>query len=334
MKIDADFNMQSLKRLAAQSSAAEALNPPALVVRGLRKLYGSTEAVAGIDFTVREGEVFGLLGANGAGKTTTLSMVATEIRPTAGDAILFGHSVRNEPQFVRGTLGVVPQDLAIYPMLTAAENIRFFGRMYGIKGRTLDRRIDEALKFVGLERQRDKTASIMSGGMKRRLNLAIALVHRPSLLLLDEATIGVDPTAREHIFEIVRGLRDAGAAIVYTTHYMEEAERLCDQIGIMNEGKIIAMGKLDSLLASMDCEMIEVRGLSPEIDLAAALGRDGIRTVEKSGHLTRLYVKSAAEFLGRLEQVIASSGQHVQLKIEPVGLDNLFRSLTGRELDD
>lgn len=303
------------------------------MVRGLRKQYRTTEAVAGVDFSVEEGEIFGLLGANGAGKTTTISMVATEILPTEGEALVFGRSVRTEPRLVREMLGIVPQGLAFYPMLTAAENIRFFGRMYDIKGRALDNAVEDSLKFVGLERERNKTADVMSGGMKRRLNLAIALVHRPRLILLDEATVGLDPNAREHIFEIVRGLRDAGAAIVYTTHYMEEAEHLCDRIGIMNEGKLLASGKLDSLLASMDsAEIIEIQGLPPEIDLAVILG---CHAVERSDGLTRLFVKSAAPFLEPLGRILARfADQRARLKIEPVGLDSLFRSLTGRELRD
>jgi ABC-2 type transport system ATP-binding protein len=335
MQIRGSFNIKSPEQLTAQSDAAEDAKPIALVVQGLRKRYGTTEAVAGIDFKVDAGEVFGLLGANGAGKTTTLSMLATEITPTEGDAMLFGHSVRREPQFVRAMLGIVPQGLAIYPMLTAAENLRFFGRIYGIESRTLDNSVREALNFVGLERQRNKTADIMSGGMRRRLNLAIALVHRPRLILLDEATLGVDPNVREHIFEIVRGLRDAGAAIVYTTHYMEEAERLCDRIGIMNEGKLVATGNLAELLSSMDCaEIIEVYGLPPETDVVAALGHDGIRKVERSAHSTRLFVTSAAAFLEPLAHIIARSRRSVRLKIEPVGLDSVFRSLTGRGLSD
>ena len=334
MRINANPRIEGAELSTPQGGSAEVAKPAALVVQGLRKLYGTTEAVAGVDFEVREREIFGLLGPNGAGKTTTLAMLATEIRPTAGDATLFGRSVCNEPQFVRRMIGVVPQGLAIYPMLTADENIRFFGRMYGLTGRTLESRVDESLKFVGLQHERDKAAEILSGGMKRRLNLAIALVHQPRLILLDEATIGVDPNAREHIFEIVRGLRDAGAAILYTTHYMEEAERLCDRIGIMNEGKLIAAGTLDELLANTEyAEVIELRGLPPEIDLAAELGFNGVRAVEKSDLVTRLLVRSAAGLLEPLEEIIARSGQRVHLKIEPVGLDSLFRSLTGTELN-
>ncbi len=336
MQINANPRTSNAELPAPERAPAEAAHlAPALVVKGLRKLYGTTEAVAGVDFEVREGEVFGLLGPNGAGKSTTIAMLSTEIPPTEGNAALFGHSVRREPQFVRRMVGVVPQELAIYPMLTAAENIRFFGRMYGLKGRILENRVDESLEFVGLQRQRDKTAGIMSGGIKRRLNLAIALVHRPRLILLDEATIGVDPNAREHIFDIVRDLRDAGSAILYTTHYMEEAERLCDRIGIMHEGKLIATGKLDALLSAMDyAEIIEVRGLPPDIDLAARFDFDGLRGVEKSERVTRLYVQSAEAFLEPLQEIIARSGRRVQLKIEPVGLGNLFRSLTGTELGE
>ena len=336
MQINANPRTSNAELPAPERAPAEAAHlAPALVVKGLRKLYGTTEAVAGVDFEIREGEVFGLLGPNGAGKSTTIAMLSTEIPPTEGNAALFGHSVRREPQFVRRMVGVVPQELAIYPMLTAAENIRFFGRMYGLKGRILENRVDESLEFVGLQRQRDKIAGIMSGGIKRRLNLAIALVHRPRLILLDEATVGVDPNAREHIFDIVRDLRDAGSAILYTTHYMEEAERLCDRIGIMHEGKLIATGKLDALLSAMDyAEIIEVRGLPPDIDLAARFDFDGLRGVEKSERVTRLYVQSAEAFLEPLQEIIARSGRRVQLKIEPVGLGNLFRSLTGTELGE
>lgn len=328
-------NADTLAGLQHDSQDDAAPHEAVLVVKGLRKLYGTTEAVAGIDFEIREREVFGLLGPNGAGKSTTIAILSTEIRPTKGDATLSGHSICAEPQLVRRMVGVVPQEIAIYPMLTATENLRFFGLIYGLKGRLLESRIDEALEFVGLEHQRDKTAEIMSGGMKRRLNLAIALVHHPKLILLDEATVGVDPNAREHIFEIVCELRDTGTAILYTTHYMEEAERLCDRIGIMNEGKLIATGNLDALLAGMDyAEVIEVRGLPPEIDLAARFDFDGLRGIEKSDRVTRLFVHNAAAFLGPLQEIIAQSRQRVHLRIEPVSLDNLFRSLTGRELSE
>src|SRR5262245_14542264 len=198
--------------------------PVALQVEGLRKQYGAKEAVAGVSFEVREGEVFGLLGPNGAGKTTTIAMLATQRRPSAGEATLFGHRLSTEVTVVRRLIGLVPQDLAVYPMLTAAENLRFFGRVYGVKGADLEGRIDELLEFVGLAGRRDEYVGTFSGGMKRRLNLAVGLVHRPQVILLDEPTVGVDPQSREHIFAIVRRLREAGNATLYAPHSPDAAQ--------------------------------------------------------------------------------------------------------------
>ncbi len=304
-----------------------------LRVQDIRKRYGTTEAVAGLSFDVRAGEVFGLLGPNGAGKTTTIAILATDRAPTGGDATLFGHSIRNEPNVVRQMIGVAPQEIALYPMLTAAENLRFFGRLYGIGRAGLEHRIDELLNFVGLEGRRDDYVASFSGGMNRRLNLAVALVHRPKLVLLDEPTAGVDPHSREQIFEIVNHLRKAGNAILYTTHYMEEAERLCDRIGIMAEGKLVVMGSFDELLANLDCpETVELRGLPNGIDLTAVQAADGVRRIERSDGVVRLFVTNAARLLGPLQKIISRSGQPVHLKIVPCSLEQLFLALTDREL--
>jgi ABC-2 type transport system ATP-binding protein len=307
---------------------------PAVRVDALRKRYGKLEAVAGLSFEIREGEVFGLLGPNGAGKTTTISVIATRLRPTAGDAMVFGHSVRTEVAAVRSMIGVVPQELSLYPKLTAAENIKFFGRMYGVQKRHLDRRVVELLELVGLEGRRDDEADTFSGGMKRRLNLAVTLVHEPRLLLLDEPTVGVDPHSRERIFSIVRELRDRGTAILYTTHYMEEAERLCDRLGIMDEGKIIAMGTLQVLLAEAGCaEVIEVRGLPASADLARLQAAPGVCRIEPRERGARLFVTSAVRVLGALHQAIGrADGVHVE--ITPLSLETLFLQLTGKQLRD
>ena len=311
------------------------LKPVVLRVDSLRKRYGEIDAVAGVSFDVREGEVLGLLGPNGAGKTTVISILATERAPSGGDATLFEHSVREEPVIVRRMIGVAPQDIAIYPMLTAAENLRFFGRMYGVDRAVLENRIGELLHLVGLEKRRDDYAGTFSGGMKRRLNLAAALVHSPRVLLLDEPTTGVDPQSRENIFEIVRRLRDAGAAILYTTHYMEEAEGLCDRLGIMNQGKLVAMGTLDALLAQLECaEIIEVRGLPPETDLAAMQAIGLVCRVDRTDGVTRLFVKNAIHLLEPLQKIISRSRQPVHLKITPISLEHLFLQLTGSELRD
>ncbi|HWN57627.1 MAG TPA: ABC transporter ATP-binding protein, partial [Methylomirabilota bacterium] len=208
----------------------------ALRVVGLSKYYGPTSAVSGLNFEIREGEIFGLLGPNGAGKTSTIAMLATQRRPSGGDALLFGRSASREPYQVRQMIGFAPQEVSLYPQLTAAEYLQFFGRIYGVNRAELSDRIDALLTMVGLEADGDARVGTFSGGMKRRLNLAVSIVHRPKLILLDEPTAGVDPESREQILNIIGGLRDSGSAILYTTHYMEEAERLCDRVGILNEG--------------------------------------------------------------------------------------------------
>jgi ABC-2 type transport system ATP-binding protein len=310
-------------------------NAVALRVVGLTKRYGTTTAVGGLDFEIGEGEIFGLLGPNGAGKTTTIAMLATQRQPSAGDATLFGYSARKESYRVRQMIGLAPQEVSLYPALTAAENLRFFGRIYGVKESELRERIGELLELVGLDAHRDSQVHIFSGGMKRRLNLAASLVHRPKLILLDEPTAGVDPQSREQILEIIGGLRDDGNAILYTTHYMEEAERLCDRLGILSEGKLIAVGTLDTLLSGLEfAEIIELRGLTAGIDLAAIQALRGVSRIERGDGVVRLYVKRATDYLWPLQKIISRAGQNVRLKIAPLSLENLFLHLTGRELRD
>ena len=314
--------------------AAVRTGRPAIQVTGLRKQYGDIEAVAGLDFELFEGEIFGLLGPNGAGKTTTISMLATRLLPTAGDAQVFGHSVRTDIYQVRRLLGLVPQEVALYPKLTGAENVRFFGHAYGVPRADLRVRVAEMLALVGLEGRGDDLVDTYSGGMKRRLNLAVGLVHRPRLLLLDEPTVGVDPHSREHIFQIVESLRDEGTTILYTTHYMEEAERLCDRLGIMDEGKIIAIGSLEQLLASASCsEIVEVRGLPPTADLRGLQTAPGVCRVEHEGGVLRLSVTRAADMLGPLHQALRSYN-NVSVAITPLSLERFFLQLTGKELRD
>jgi ABC-2 type transport system ATP-binding protein len=307
----------------------------ALSVDRLAKRYGATEAVVELSFDIFEGEVFGLLGPNGAGKTTTISMLATERQPSAGDATLFGHSICKEPKAIRRMIGVAPQEIALYPMLTAAENLRFFGRVHGIQRRALECRIADLLGLVGLEAHRNDFVKTFSGGMQRRLNLAVGLVHEPRLILLDEPTAGVDPQSREHIFEIIRRLRHTGSAILYTTHYMEEAEKLCDRLAIMDQGNIVAIGTLSNLMAAANCaETIEISGIGPEADLTGLRSRAGVLRVERSDGLLRLYVKNAARLIEPLQHIIGRSMKPVHLKISPPSLESLFLQLTGKELRD
>jgi linearmycin/streptolysin S transport system ATP-binding protein len=306
-----------------------------LRVEGLQKRFGSTEAVAGITFEIRHGEVFGLLGRNGAGKTTTISMLATARRPSGGDALVFGESLRRAPGAVRRLIGVAPQDIAVYPGLTAAENLRFFGHLYGMRGGALESRIAELLDFVGLDDHRDQFVATFSGGMKRRLNIAVSLVHGPRLILLDEPTVGVDPQSREHIFGLVHRLRDAGHAILYTTHYMEEAEALCDRLGIMDHGQLIATGTLEDLLAGVGCgEVIELRGLRPGTDLAPLNAGGDVCRIERAEGVLRIFVTTAARLLGPLQRLINRSPHPIHVRIAPLRLEHLFLQLTGMELQE
>jgi ABC-2 type transport system ATP-binding protein len=230
-------------------------------------------------------------------------------------------------------IGFAPQEVSLYPQLTAAENLQFFGRIYGVNRAELSERIDALLTMVGLEADGDARVGTFSGGMKRRLNLAVSIVHRPKLILLDEPTAGVDPESREQILNIIGGLRDSGSAILYTTHYMEEAERLCDRVGILNEGHLVAVGTLDELLSKQDyAEIIELRGMPAGIDLAAMRALGGVSLVERRDGLVRLHVKRATDFLLPLQKIISRSNQNVRLKISPLSLEDLFLHLTGKEL--
>ena len=224
----------------------------AVVLRDLRRDHGDRQVVRGVSLEIPEGEIFGLLGPNGAGKTTLLSMISTRIRPTSGDAWVHGKHVVHDVDAVRKLLNVAPQEEALYPSLTAEENLTFFVELYGVKRQERRARVADALEAVGLTGRKDDRVSTYSGGMRRRLNLGCALVSGPRLVLLDEPTVAVDPQSRAHIFDAVRALRARGTTIVYTTHYLEEAENLCDRIAIMDEGQIIAMGTLEQLLAMSD----------------------------------------------------------------------------------
>jgi ABC-2 type transport system ATP-binding protein len=223
------------------------------------KKYGDFEAVKGVSFTVQEGEVFGLLGPNGAGKTQTISMLTGVVTPTSGTARIGGHDIREEMDQVKEINGLVPQDLALYPTLSARANLNFFGRIYGLHGKELAERVSDVLRIVALTERADQPIDTYSGGMKRRINIAAGLLHQPRLLFLDEPTVGVDPQSRNHIFESVMRLnRERGMSIVYTSHYMEEVELLCNRVAIIDEGKIIALDTIKNLIAMLGGGVIHV----------------------------------------------------------------------------
>jgi ABC-2 type transport system ATP-binding protein len=280
-----------------------------LTLKNVYKRYGDITAVAGLSLSIRRGEIFGLLGPNGAGKTTTVHLSVGLLRPDEGFVTIKGLG-SPEISSVRARIGVAPQALSLYEVLSGEENLAFFGRMYGLSGRQLAMGIDSALKFVGLTDRRRHAVRSYSGGMKRRLNLASAILHNPELLLLDEPTVGVDPQSRNSIFESILDLRKQGRAIVYTTHYMEEAERLCDRVGIMDHGKMLALDTVPGLLATY--------GGKPTL------------IAKTNGQEVRVETEDPLAELNRL----AKLGPIERFSVERTNLEQIFLKLTGRTLRD
>ena len=305
-------------------------------IHGLARSFGEVEAVRGVSLHIEEGETVGLLGPNGAGKTTTLSMLAALLPPSSGDADIFGASLCRDAWTVRRLVGLAPQEVSLYPELTADENLRFFGRLYGLGGAHLGKRADELLDLVGLLPRRDDRVATYSGGMKRRLNLACSLLHAPRLLLLDEPTVGVDPQSRDRIFDAIRELARHGRTILYSTHYMEEAERLCDRITILDEGRMVACGTLAELLRILGMgEIIELGGLGEELGDDRLASIPGITKIERGDRSTRIFVESAARALPAIAAIVAPAGEQLQrIQIYPVDLERVFMHLTGKQLRD
>jgi ABC-2 type transport system ATP-binding protein len=310
---------------------------PAILVQDLRKHYGPTQAVQGVSFSVRQGEVFSLLGPNGAGKTTTLSMLSCLLAPTAGDAWVLGHSVRTDSLAVRSAIGVVPQDLALYEDLSARENLSFWGRMYGLRGAKLAQRIDEVLETIGLaDRQKGRVAKF-SGGMKRRLNIGIALLHKPQVLYMDEPTVGIDPQSRRNILDSVRALNRAGMTVLYTTHYMEEAQELSDHIAIMDKGLLIAYGTHQELVRIVgEQDQITLR-LSHESDALLDTWRqlEHVRSVTVRDGAIALLADDSHLVLAALFESAARAGVRITaVDVQEPNLEAVFLHLTGRALRD
>lgn len=316
---------------------AEHLPDAVLSVEGLTRSFGNRRAVDGISFEIAPGETFGLLGPNGAGKTTTISMICGLVPPDAGRITLCGHADGPATPEARSRLGYVPQDLAIYPDLSARENLQLFGRLQGIPRRALTGRVDEVLEMVGLaDRARDLTKEY-SGGMKRRLNIGVGLLHEPDLLILDEPTVGVDPQSRNAILEAVDALAAEGLALLYTTHYMEEAQRLCDRIGIVDQGRMVAVGTVDELLRiTGEADAVALSGSGAVGAAAAALGElDGVSATSVDGTSITLTVVDAPAHLATMLAVAAESGMSVtDVDVSRPDLEDVFLHLTGRALRD
>jgi ABC-2 type transport system ATP-binding protein len=313
------------------------VSEPVLECRGLRKAFGDLVAVDGVGFTLVPGETYGLLGPNGAGKTTTISMIAGLLECDAGEVEVDGRPLTTTSVDTKAAIGYVPQDLAIYPDLSGRENLRFFARLYGIQGDELTRRVNEVLELVGLADRARDPAKEYSGGMKRRLNIGIGLLHRPRLLILDEPTVGVDPQSRNAILDSVDHLSSEGMAVLYTTHYMEEAERLCDRVGIIDLGVLKAEGtrrELVSLVGQRDQVVLSLSGnVEPAAQACSALEPVHDATA-KEDHL-ELVVDEARRALPRILETVADAGASVRaVEVTEPNLEAVFLHLTGKALRD
>jgi len=309
-----------------------------LVVQGLSKSFGSRVAVNGIRFSIAAGEIYGLLGPNGAGKTTSISMIAGILARDSGEITIDGIDIDAGPA-ARALIGIVPQAITLYLDLTARENLDFWGRMYDLSGVELRNAIDGALDAVGLTRRGDDIAGTYSGGMQRRLNLAAGILHRPKLLILDEPTVGVDPQSRSAIFDLVERLRDQGTAILYTTHYMEEAERLCTRIGIIDSGELIAEGTRGELVTSLGQDSrIEIglaRGDSPERAERIVRALEGVVSVTvENGHLHVVADHGGRRLPAMLSALLEAGAVAESVRVVEPNLEDVFLRMTGRALRD
>jgi ABC-2 type transport system ATP-binding protein len=306
-----------------------------LEAQALRKSFGPRAAVVDVSLQVRAGEVLGLLGPNGAGKSTTVGMLCGLVTPDAGRVSLAGLTLTSDPDGFKRRIGVVPQDLALYEDLSAQANVALFGALYGLAGDALKTRAGEVLAMVGLsERARDKPATF-SGGMKGRLNIACALVHDPDVILLDEPTAGVDPQSRNAIFDNLEALKRAGKALVYTTHYMEEAERLADHIVIIDHGQVVTQGSLDQLYRQVPAAHTLQLAVEGALDLDALRALPGVHQVSREAEQLSVGVDQLTRDIPAVLQAIASAGATVlHLSSARANLEDVFLALTGRQLRD
>ena len=306
-------------------------------INGLIKRYGDRVALSGVSFSVLEGEIFGLLGPNGAGKTTTLSILSTLLAPDEGQVTISGYNLLQEADRIKPLIGLVPQELALYPTLNAWDNLAFFGRIYGLKGAVLRERIEAVLDLVGLSERAKETVQKYSGGMKRRLNMAAGLIHKPRILFLDEPTVGVDPQSRNFIFEHVEQLKAEGMTILYTTHYMEEAERLCDRVAIMDEGDILALDTPKGHISLLSGGVIYAGVSSDAVEalLPSVQSLPHVRAVSPQDGRLKLETSDVRPALLELIELCNMQDVHIiSLEMLEPSLESVFLHLTGKRLRD
>ena len=311
-----------------------------LTVEHLVKQYGDFTAVDNVSFNASKGAVFGLLGPNGAGKSTAINCISGLMPPTSGHISIAGADIVKDGKRAKRSLGIVPQELALYEDLPAIDNLRYWGKAYGLRGSALDDRIRDVLDYVGLADRAKDLPKTFSGGMKRRLNFGCGIVHQPTVLLLDEPTVGVDPQSRQRLFEMVEAERDAGACVLYTTHYMEEAERLCDSLAIIDHGKLIAHGTVAELKSQLSArDVLQLTGKFPAtgtaqlIETLSSSGMHDLELISQEEGVLTLTLSSASQHLPQIFAAITSIGGSVsETSLRSPNLETLFLLLTGKEL--
>ena len=308
-----------------------------LEVKDLYKKFKDVVAVDNLSFSVKEGEIFGLLGPNGAGKSTAINVITGLIENYSGQVIIDGEEFKGNEKSIERKIGLVPQELAIYVNLSAEDNVRFFGELYGLKGKELDDAVDRSLSFVGIESVRKKKSNQFSGGMKRRLNIACGIVHSPKLLIMDEPTVGIDPQSRNHIMESIKRLNNEGTTILYTTHYMEEAEELCDRLTIMDLGQVIAQGSISELQNMIsDSQFLEVQlPMGTLIDEEEILEIKGVKNVLRREN--QIEIESDKDVYNLSTMIEYFTDRDIEIRdiyTKKPNLENVFLSLTGKKLRD
>jgi ABC-2 type transport system ATP-binding protein len=309
----------------------------AIDVKNLHKAFGDLKAVDGVSFEVEKGEIFSLLGPNGAGKTTTISMLSCLLHPEDGDAVVMGHSIRTDQMGVKSVLGVVPQEIALYEDLSARENLTFWGKMYGLRGAELKNRVSEVLELIGLTDRAGDFVKKYSGGMKRRVNIGVALLHKPQVIYMDEPTVGIDPQSRRNILDSVVALKNQGMTVLYTTHYMEEAQELSDHIAIMDTGKLIAYGtnqELVKIVGEMDRITLTINTESERV-LEDWKKVTGVKQVTAEDGKLNILADDSNQVLPRLFETASTKGVRIiSIEILEPNLEAVFLHLTGKGLRD